>query len=164
MPDAAPRPLAVARPAGLAALAASLHLCLDGIAWLVPGAAPPHLLLRYAPELVQELVAPLAAAIAASAIWGIIAVLALAAIEPAAASPGRRSAILAGALLGLWLLSEGLLSLVWLDAPAGPVLGGLAAGLPRSLLVAFALVRLERRPRPAPPAAGGVPRSTTCGR
>lgn len=164
MPHVEPRPFAGVRPAGLAAISASLHLALDGISWLVPGAAPPHLLLRHAPEAVQEVVGPLAAAIAASAVWGIVAVLVLAALEPGAGSPGRRTAILAAVLLGLWLFSEGLLALVWLDAPWGPVLGGLAAGLPRSLVLSSALVRLARRPRPGAPGGGGARRSATGGR
>jgi hypothetical protein len=129
----------------MAALAAGLHLGLDGLAWLVPFAAPPHLLLRYAPEFVREMVGPLGVSIAASIIWGIIGVIALAAVEPGAGPPARRVRVLAALLWGFWLLSEGLMALVWLDAPWGPVLGGLAAGIPRSALVAWALVRLERR-------------------
>lgn len=42
----------------MAAAAAGLNLLLDGIAWLVPLAAPPHLLLRYAPDFVREMVGP----------------------------------------------------------------------------------------------------------
>ena len=130
---------------GLAALAGCLHLGLDGLAWLVPWAAPPHLLLRYAPDFVREMVGPLGVGIAASLIWGIIAIIALVAVEPGAGPPARRVRILATVLWGFWLLSEGLMALVWLDAPWGPVLGGLAAGIPRSALVAWVLVRLERR-------------------
>lgn len=139
------RPLTGPRILGLAAAAGGLHLALDGLTWLVPWAAPPHLLLRWAPDFVREMVGPLGVGIAASIIWGIIAVIALAAIEPGAASPARRARVLAAVLWGFWLLSEGLMAWVWLDAPAGPVLGGLAAGIPRSALVAWVLVRLERR-------------------
>ena len=139
------RPLTGPRLLGLAALAAALHLSLDGLAWLVPFAAPPHLLLRYAPDFVRDMVGPLGVGIAASIICGIIAVIALVAVEPGAGPPTRRARVLAALLWGFWLLSEGLLALVWLDAPWGPVLGGLAAGLPRSALVAWVLVRLERR-------------------
>ncbi len=148
VPGAAPaseRPLTGARLLGLAALAAGLHLALDGLFWLVPWAAPPHLLLRYAPEFVREMVGPLGVSIAASAVWGIIGVIALVAIEPGAGPPARRVRVLAAVLWGFWLLSEGLMALVWLDAPWGPVLGGLAAGIPRSAAVAWVLVRIERR-------------------
>ena len=138
-----------------------MHLALDGLTWLVPLAAPPHLLLRYAPELVREMVGPLGVGIAASAIWGIIGVIALLAIEPGAVSPAPRLRVLAWLLWGFWLLSEGLMALVWLEAPWGPVLGGLAAGLPRSALVAWALTRLERRPGPTSPAGAAPGRAST---
>ncbi len=145
--DAQPgeKPLGGLRLLGLVAAAAGLHLLLDGVCWLVPFAAPPHLLLRYAPEFVRDMVGPLGVGIAASIIWGLIAVIALAALEPGGGSPGRRTRILAAMLWGFWLLSEGLMALVWLDAPWGLVLGGLVAGLPRSALVAWALLRLGRR-------------------
>jgi len=139
------RPLTGPRLLGLAAIAAGMNLALDGLSWLVPFAAPPHLLLRYAPEFVREMLGPLAVSIAASAVWGLIGLIALLAIEPGAAPPARRVRIFATALWGFWLLSEGLMALVWLEAPWGPVLGGLLAGIPRSAAVAWALVRLERR-------------------
>jgi hypothetical protein len=139
------KPLTGPRLLGLAAVAAGMHLAMDGLSWLVPFAAPPHLLLRYAPEFVREMVGPLGVSLAASIVWGLIAVIALAAIEPGAAPPARRARVFAAVLWGFWLLSEGLMALVWLDAPWGPVLGGLAAGVPRSAAVTWALVRLERR-------------------
>ncbi len=129
----------------MAALAAGLNIALDGLCWLVPWAAPPHLLLRYAPDFVREMVGPLAMSIAASAIWGIIGVIALLAVGPGIAPPSRRARLLAVVLWGFWLLSEGLMALVWLDAPWGQVLGGLLAGIPRSAAVAFVLVRLGHR-------------------
>ncbi len=139
------RPLTGPRLLGLAALAAGLHLALDGLSWLVPFAAPPHLLLRYAPEFVREMVGPLGVSIAASIVWGLIGVIALLAVEPGAGPPAGRVRVLAPLLWGFWLLSEGLMALVWLDAPWGRVLGGLLAGLPRSAAVAWVLVRHERR-------------------
>lgn len=142
---ASERPLSGPRLLGLALLASGLDLALDGITWLVPLAAPPHLLLRHAPDFVRQVVGPLGVSIAASIVWGLIGVLALLAVEPGAAPRARRARILAALLWGLWLLSEGLLALVWLDAPWAQVLGGLAAGLPRSAAVAWALTRVERR-------------------
>ena len=139
------KPPSGTRLLGLALLASGLHLALDGLCWLAPWAAPPHLLLRYAPDFVREMVGPLGVGIAASLIWGIIAIIALVAVEPGAGPPAHQVRILAAVLWGFWLLSEGLMALVWLDAPWGPVLGGLAAGIPRSALVAWVLVRLERR-------------------
>jgi hypothetical protein len=136
------KPLTGPRLIGLVAVAAGLHLALDGVAWLVPYAAPPHLLLRYAPEFVRDMVGPLGVGIAASIIWGVIAVIALAALGPGGGAPARRVRILAAVLWGLFLLSEGLMALVWLDAPWMPVLGGLAAGIPRSVLVAWVILRL----------------------
>ena len=147
VPQAAPaggRPLTGPRLIGLVALAAGLHLALDALCWLVPWTAPPHLLLRYAPEFVRHMVGPLGVSIAASAVWGLIGVITLVAVEPGAGPPARRVRVLATVLWGFWLLSEGLMSLVWLDAPWGPVLGGLAAGIPRSAAVAWLLARLER--------------------
>ena len=49
-------------------------------------------------------------------------------------------------LLGFWLLSEGLLAWVWLDAPAMAVATSLAGGIPRSLVVAWLLSRLQGAP------------------
>lgn len=148
MPGAAPpvqRPLTAPRLLGLAALATGLHLGLDGLSWLVPGAAPPHLLLRYGPDFAREMVGPLGMSIAASATWGIVGVIALLAIEPVAGGPARRARVLAAVLWGFWLLSEGLMALVWLEAPWGLVAGGLLAGIPRSAAVAWALVWIEHR-------------------
>ncbi len=151
------KPLTGPRLLGLAALGASLHLALDGLCWLVPFAAPPHLLLRYAPEFVRDMVGPLGVGIAASIIWGIIAVIALVAVEPGASSPARRARVLAALLWGFWLLSEGLLALVWLEAPWGLVLGGLAAGLPRSAAVAWSLVWVVTSPGGAAPGGASTP-------
>ncbi len=139
------KPLTAPRLLGLIAVAAGLHLAVDGLSWLVPGTAPPHLLLRYGPDFAREMVGPLGMSIAACAIWGIVGVIALLAIEPIGGGPARRARVLAATLWGFWLLSEGLMALVWLDAPWGLVVGGLLAGIPRSAAVAWALVWMERR-------------------
>src|SRR5574342_608661 len=136
------KPLTGPKLLGLVAIAAGLHLALDGLAWLIPYPAPRHLPLRYAPEFVRDMVGPLGVGIAASIIWGLIAVMALAALGPGGEAPARRVRILAAVLWGFWLLSEGLMALVWLDAPWVPVLGGLAAGIPRSVLVAWVILKL----------------------
>ncbi len=137
------------RLVALALLAALLHLGLDWLLHFAEWTSPPHLLVRHAPELFQ-LLSPLAVGIAASSVNGVISLIGLLLVDPAAGRPPARPTLVLGLVLwGFWILSEGLLALVWLSAPALAVLGGLAFGLPRSLLVAWALRRA------AIPAAAG---------
>ncbi len=137
------------RLAALALLAAFLHLALDWLFHFAEWSSPPHLLVRHAPEVFQML-SPLAVGIAASAVNGVISLVALLSMAPAEERPSARgTAALALLLWGFWILSEGLLALVWLSAPVPVVLGGLLFGLPRSLLIAWALGRAF-----APAAAG----------
>jgi hypothetical protein len=132
--------------AALGGAAGLAHLAFDGLATLAPGTAPPHLLLEYAPEIVREIVSPLSVSIASSAVHGAIAATALLAVEPAPGGRPARGALLLGlALWAFWLLSEGLLALVWLSAPVASVLGGLGFGLVRSLAIGWLLWRLRRR-------------------
>lgn len=127
------------RLAALALLAALAHLALDWLFHFAEWATPPHLLVRHAPEVFQML-SPLAVGVAASAVNGVISLIALLSVAPPAGWRRARRALVLGLVLwGFWILSEGLLALVWLSAPAPTVLGGLAMGLPRSLLVAWLL-------------------------
>ncbi len=123
----------------LALLAALLHLALDWLLHFAEWSSPPHLLVRHAPEVFQVL-SPLAVGIASSAVNGVISLIALLSVHPGDGRPPARRVVALGLMLwGFWILSEGLLALVWLSAPAFTVLGGLAFGLPRSLLVAWLL-------------------------
>jgi hypothetical protein len=88
---------------------------------------------------VFQILSPLAVGIAASAVNGAISLIALISVDSGDGRP--RLLVLAVMLWGFWIVSEGLLALVWLSAPAFVVLGGLAFGLPRSLLVAWLLGR-----------------------
>jgi hypothetical protein len=126
----------------LARLAAALavNLAFDGVGWIVPWTTPPHLLLRYAPEFVREMLSPAVVSPSASVVLSLIDLLLLGVVPPG--SP-RRVAVLASWLFGFWLLAEGLLGLVWLSAPAGELLAGLAAGAVRSAAAAWVLARLS---------------------
>ena len=149
--SAGPQPtLASGRASALSLLAALVHLGFDALSSRWPGSTPPHLQLAYAPEFVREMLSPLAVGIAASAVNGAIAGVALLAVAPwDGPARGRRALRLGIVLFGFWILSDGLLALVWLSAPWPLVLGGLAAGLPRSLAVGWLLASLAG-PRPAP--------------
>ncbi len=146
MPTQEPSP---SRLAALAVLAAALHLAFDAIGAALPWTSPPYLLLAWAPEPFRVL-SPVAVSIAASAVDGAIAAIALAALEPSRGrSLGRQAILLAAVLWAFWLLSGGLLAAVWLAAPAGLVVASLAAGIPRCAAVAFALAALSRPRRRA---------------
>jgi hypothetical protein len=154
MPASAEPPATVgnARAASLFLVAALAHLALDWLSSRSSWTTPPHLQLSYAPELVREMLTPLSVGIAASGVNGAIAAIALLAVDPwAGSAPGRRIVRLGLLIWGFWLLSDGLLALVWLSAPWSLVLGGLAAGLPRSLAVGWLLARLAAPRQPAHP-------------
>jgi hypothetical protein len=140
-----PRP----RPVRLALLAGAVHLAFDWLASRLEATTPPYLLLRHAPELFRDVLDPVGVAVAASLVQGVIAVLIGAAFEERPA--GRRAVPLALALWGLWILSGGLLELVYLSAPWPVALGSLAAGLPRAAAVAWLVDRMMPAPAGAPP-------------
>jgi hypothetical protein len=127
-------------PILLLAAALGVNLAFDGLAWAVPFLAPPHLLLRHAPEFVRDMLSPAVVSPAASFVLSLIYLLMLGVVPPGAPS---RTARLGAWIFGFWLLAEGLLALVWLSAPAGAVAAGLASGVPRSLAAAWALVRIS---------------------
>ncbi|MFL5300493.1 MAG: hypothetical protein ACJ79R_09140 [Anaeromyxobacteraceae bacterium] len=126
------------RLAALALAAAALHGGLDALCSAAALTTPPYLRLGDAPEVFQ-LVSPLAVSIAASAVSGIIAAIAVSIVGAARA---RRRA-LGAALAGFWLFSAVLLRLTWLDTPLLPTIVGLACGIPRGFAVGWALSALS---------------------
>jgi hypothetical protein len=135
-----------AGPIVLFLVAWGANLVFDGLSWASPALSPPHLLHRYMPEMIRGMVSPAVLAPMASMVLAAIALLLLSIVPPEAP---RRLLHLFGWLLGFWLLSEGLLAWVWLDAPGGAVVAALATGIPRSLAVAWILLRLQGRPAEA---------------
>ena len=138
--------MATARTSGAVVLffvAWGVNLAFDGLAWIATQFAPPHLLNAYMPEAIRDMVSRDVLAPVTSAVLAAIALLVLSLVPREAP---RRVAHLTAWLLGFWLLSEGLLAWVWLDAPAMVVVLALAGGIPRSLVVAWLLARLQGRP------------------
>lgn len=119
------------------------NLAFDGLAWITIQFAPPHLLTPYMPEAIRDMVSPGVLAPVTSAVLASIALLVLSVVPP---GTPRRVLRLTLWLLGFWILSEGLLAWVWLDAPAVAVATSLAGGIPRSLVVAWVLARLQGVP------------------
>jgi hypothetical protein len=128
-----------ARLAALALAAAALHGGLDALCSAASLTTPPYLRLGDAPE-VFRLVSPVAVSVAASAVSGIIAAIAVSLVGAARA----RRRTLGAALAGFWLFSAVLLRLTWLDTPLLPTMVGLACGIPRGFAVAWALSALCR--------------------
>ena len=120
-----------------------VNLAFDGLSWIVPPLAPPHLQHRYMPEMIRAMVSPTILAPVTSAVLAAIALLVVSIVPP---GTPRRVARLTGWLLFFWFLSEGLLAWVWLDAPAGVVLASLGGGVLRSLALAWVVTRLQGGP------------------
>ncbi len=118
-----------------------VNLAVDAASRAVPALTPPHLLHAYMPEAIRDMVSAEVIAPMASAVLAAIALLVLSLVPP---GTPRRWARLTAWLLGFWVLSEGLLAWVWLDAPATVVLVAVTGGLPRSALVAWLFARLDR--------------------
>jgi hypothetical protein len=116
------------------------NLAFDALSLAAPALTPPHLLHRYMPEMIRGMVSPAVLAPMASLVLAAIDLLLLSIVPPGAP---RRLAHLFGWILGFWLLSEGLLAWVWLEAPGATVALALAGGLPRSLAVAWLLLRVR---------------------
>lgn len=130
------------RVVGLATLAGAADLVLDLLASRLEATTPPYLLLRYAAEVFQELLSPVGVAIAAAAVNGLIAALLALALE----RTPRRVLVLGASLSGLWVLSGGLMILLYFSPPAPVALGSLAAGIPRGFILAWLLDRVLPRP------------------
>jgi len=139
-PSSSPRLLAPGLAAGL------LHLAADALLGRIPWARPPYLRLEDMPEPFRELPfvsAPLAVSVAASVVGGILAAIALAAVEPNAP---RRSRAVTGLVTGFWLFTALLSWATWLSTPFLAALPGIALGIPRGLLVGWAALRAAGRP------------------
>ena len=142
-PATAPTPARVAALGGLAAL---LHLGFDAALYPLSWARPPYLRLEDMPEAFRQLPlvsAPVAVALATSAVGGLLAVIALLAVEPGAT--GRRR-LLVGLVTGFWAFSALLGWFTWLSTPFAGVAPALLLGLPRGLAIGLALERLSRPP------------------
>jgi hypothetical protein len=142
----------------LAVLAGAIHLAMDLVTSRLPATTPPYLLLDFAGEMFRGLLEALdrtavlvTVAVMASAVNGMIAALLAVAFDEV---PHRLRA-LAWSLLALWTIGGALMMMVYLSPPWGIAIGSLAAGIPRVLLVAWALDRLMSRPdRAEAPDAG----------
>lgn len=129
------------RVAALGAGAAALHLACDAACSALPWARPPYLRMEDLPEVFRQLPlvsAPVAVSLAASLVSGLLAVIALSAVEPGAP---RRRRQLTGIVTGFWLLTAVLTWLVWLSTPFFRALPGMALGIPRGLAVGWLIWR-----------------------
>jgi hypothetical protein len=131
-----------------ALVATGVHLLVDVVSTRLPWTTPPYLLLDHAAGPFRDLVAIdrgtvlVTVSVAASVVNGLIAGLFGVAVEGAR----RRLVTLALLLAGLWLFSGALLAVVYLSLPRALLAGSLLAGLPRALVVAWAVDRaLPRR-------------------
>lgn len=121
--------------------AALLHLGFDVACAQVAWARPPYLRMEDLPEAFRYLPfvsAPVAVSVAASAVSGLLAIIALLAVEPGS---GRRRWQLTRTVTGFWLFTALLTWLVWLSTPFLRALPGIALGIPRGLAVGWLLWR-----------------------
>jgi hypothetical protein len=129
-----------------AIVAALAHLALDAVASRVSWTTPPYLLLDHVSGPFRDIVAldrtsvGIAVAVAASSVNGLITATLAAALD----DTERRVRDLGLLLSGLWVLSGGLLALIYLSAPLGILAGSLAAGIPRAFAVAWIADRVRR--------------------
>ena len=142
----APSPSA-RRVLALGAVAALVHAAFDLVTWPSSWTRAPYLRLEDMHEAFGAL-SPVGVSIAASAVSGIIAALALVAFEPA----GRRARALGLALAAFWIFSALLTHAVWLSTPWSRALVALPLGIPRGLTVGWLLARFAAE---VPTPAGG---------
>jgi hypothetical protein len=128
----------------LCALAMLVHAGFDLVTWPSAWTRAPYLRVEDMNEAFAGL-SPVGISIAASAVSGVIAGLALVAFEPAR---GRRARSLGLALAAFWIFSALLTHAVWLSTPWTYALVALPLGVPRGLAVGWLLARLA----PAAPA------------
>ncbi len=142
------------------ALAGAANLLLDAVASRIPVTTPPYLLLDHAGDAFRDLLALdrttilVVVAAVTAAVNGAIAGL----IATAMAGVKRRALATGAVLSGIWVLSGGLMILVYLSPPWTVVLGSLAAGVPRAFAIAWILDRIVPHPSPAP-GAPSTPRT-----
>ena len=135
--------------ARLAAVAALLHFGFDSLLRVWPATTPPHLLTPYMSEVFRSMLEMLGrtpVSLVTSFVNGLVSAIFALALQGVTT---RRYTKLALLLTGLWLLTGGLTFALYLDAPAWLAVSSLAAGLPRTLVVAFFM---ERSLPPAAPA------------
>ena len=150
-PPGTARPPARRRTAALAALAAAVHLAFDAAQSAVGWLRPPYLRFEDMPEAFRELPfvsAPVAVSVASAAVGGILAAIALAAVEERAP---HRLRLLVTLVTGFWLFSAVLSWATWLATPFLAALPGILLGVPRGLAVGWLLWRLS------PPRLGATP-------
>jgi len=136
-----PSPPGSPRTAALGAGAALLHLGFDAACSALSWARPPYLRMEELPEAFRQLPlvsAPVVVSVASSAVSGLLAAIALLAVEPQAP---RRLRQLTGIVTGFWLFTATLTWLVWLSSPFSRALPGIALGIPRGLAVGWLLWR-----------------------
>ncbi len=126
-----------------AALAGAAHLVFDLVTTRLRLTTPPYLLLDYTSETFRDLLLLdrttllVAVAVVSAGVNGAIAGL----FATALAGARRRPLAVGLSLSALWVLSGGLMILVYLEPPGPVVMGSLAAGIPRCFAVAWVLER-----------------------
>jgi hypothetical protein len=132
-------PITGGRALALGLLAGAVHGLFDAATWPSPLTRPPYLRLEDMPE-VFSMLSPLGVGIATSAVSGIIAGLAIVAVEPAR---GRRVWTLGLVLAAFWLFSALLTQAVWLRTSWALAATSLPFALPRGLVIAWLVQRLS---------------------
>jgi hypothetical protein len=115
-----------------------LHGAFDLATWPSVWTRPSYLRVEDMPELFETL-SPVGISVAASAVSGVIAALAIMAVEPAR---DRRVWTLGAVLTAFWFLSALLTHLVWLRTPWTLALTSLPLALPRGLGIGWVTARL----------------------
>jgi hypothetical protein len=137
---------AASSPARLGAIATGVHLACDVLASRAAVTTPPYLLLSWMDEAFRAFLNPVGVSLGAALALGAMTTAIALAVEGLAR---RRALVLAAVLSGLWVLSGGLMLVVYVRPPWGVALGSLATGLLRMGLVAWLLDRAMPRPEKA---------------
>ena len=132
------RSIPAGRAFALGTLAAVLHGLFDLLTWPYPLTRPPYLRLEDMPQAFSSL-SPAGVSLAASAVSGVIAALAIVAVEPAR---NRRVVTLGLVLAAFWLFSALLTHAVWLRTSWTLALTSLPLAVPRGLAIGWIASRL----------------------